>query len=209
MRVKVCGLTNKDDLSRVSYYGASAVGFIFYKKSPRYTSPSRTRKLVDELPPFVTPVGVFVDSSERAIHDICRFTNIKTIQLHGDETPALCARLTRSYNVIKSFRVDKFFDPKAVEKYKTVSAYLFDAYVEGEPGGTGETFNWDLIKNEKFSKPVILSGGLNSENVQEAVKTIKPFAIDVSSGLEQSPGIKDPRKIRAFFDALNSSEELL
>ncbi len=202
MKVKVCGITNKDDALKVAYYGASAVGFIFHKKSPRYVSPSRAKKIIAELPPFIIPVGVFVNLSEKAINDICRFTKINTIQLHGDESAAFCKRMKKNYKVIKVFRVDEFFDINMVKKFD-VDAYLFDTFVPDVHGGTGKVFNWDLIKGQKLDKPVILSGGLKSDNIQKAIKEVSPYAIDVSSGLEKSPGIKDARKIRTFFDLIN------
>lgn len=204
MKVKVCGITNHDDAARAAYYGASALGFIFHKKSPRYISPSKAKKIIAELPPFVVPVGIFVNLNEKAIVDICRFTKINTTQLHGDESAALCKRVSKNYKVIKAFRVDEGFDLRAVEKYD-VSAYLFDTYKENVEGGTGEAFNWDIIKDVKFDKPVILSGGLKASNIQAAMGDVKPYAVDISSGLEKKPGIKDPRKIREFFDLIDFS----
>lgn len=201
MRVKICGITNQEDAQKAVYYGASALGFIFYKKSPRYVSPSRVRKIIESLPPFVTPVGVFVDHKERAIRDVCSFARIQTIQLHGDEPAVFCKRLS-NFKIIKAFRLNDQFDFSVVEKYK-VDAYLFDAYKEGEPGGTGQKFNWELLKGKTFNRPVILSGGLNPNNVREAVDTVAPYALDVSTGLEKAPGLKDPRLLRAFFDVLN------
>jgi phosphoribosylanthranilate isomerase len=207
MRTKICGITNKEDLVKAVYYGAWAVGFVFYKKSPRYVSPSRVRRLVEDLPPFVTPVGVFLDSGERAIRDVCHFARIRTIQLHGDEEPNFCKRF-KDFKIIKAFRVTDDFDVSQVMKYK-VDAWLFDAYQENVYGGTGKTFNWHLLKGKKFERPVILSGGLSAENIQEAIaatQEIQPFAVDVSSGVERSPGLKDPQKIRAFFEALTLPE---
>ncbi len=202
MRVKMCGITNHEDAQKAAFYGAWAVGFIFYKKSSRYASPSKVKKIIEELPPFITPVGVFVDQNEKAVKDICRFTRIHTVQFHGDETAVYCKRF-KDYKIIKAFRVGSFLEPTMIEKFK-VDAYLFDAYQEDAYGGTGKIFNWDLIKKNKFSRPVILSGGLNEGNIKEAIETTQPYAVDISSGLEKSPGIKDPRKIRAFFNNLKS-----
>ncbi len=201
VKVKVCGLTNVEDAKKAVYYGAWAVGFIFSKKSPRYVSPSRARKIIEALPPFVTPVGVFVDQSERAVRDICKFTRIRTLQFHGEEKPVYCKRFG-DYKIIKAFRIGEFFPLDLINKYK-VDAFLFDTYQEGVEGGTGTTFNWDILKDQKITKPVILSGGLNAQNIQKALDTVKPYAVDVSSGVEKSPGIKDPRLIRAFFDTAN------
>lgn len=201
VRVKVCGLTNIEDVKKAVYYGAWAVGFIFSKKSPRYVSPSRVRKMVEALPPFITPVGVFVDQSERAVRDICKFTRIRTVQFHGEEKPVYCKRFS-DFKIIKAFRIGEYFPVDIIKKYK-VDAFLFDTYQDGVEGGTGKTFDWDALKDQKIEKPVILSGGLNSRNIQQALDSVKPFAVDVSSGVEKSPGIKDPRLIRAFFDAAN------
>lgn len=199
MKVKICGITNHEDAQKAMYYGAYAVGFIFHKKSPRYVSPSKARKLIEALPPFMVPVGVFVDLKEKAVRDICNFTRIRTVQFHGEETPLYCKRFT-DYKIIKAFRVNDLFDVNGVRKYK-VDAYLFDTYQENLLGGTGKTFNWNTLKGQKFEKPIILSGGLTASNVEEGISTVKPYAVDVSSGVEKSPGIKDPRKIREFMKA--------
>ncbi|MBU0468739.1 MAG: phosphoribosylanthranilate isomerase [Candidatus Omnitrophica bacterium] len=202
VKVKVCGITNIEDALKAVYYGAYALGFIFYKKSPRYVSPSKARKIIEALPPFITPVGVFVDQKERAVMDVCRFTRINTVQFHGDEKPVYCKRF-KDFKIIKAFRVGSVFFADVVKKYK-VDAYLFDAYQEDAYGGTGKKFNWDIICKEKFDKPIILSGGLNPDNVKEAIGQVNPFAVDVSSSLETAPGIKNPRLIRSFFENINS-----
>jgi phosphoribosylanthranilate isomerase len=203
VKVKICGITNHEDAQKAVYYGAWAAGFIFHKKSPRYVSPSKARRIIEALPPFVTPVGVFVDLKERAIHDICRFTRIRTVQLHGGEEPAFCSRLKKDYTVIKAFRVSGDFRLAETQKYKTAAgAYLFDAFVEGVEGGTGRSFNWRLLEGVKFDRPAILSGGLTPENVAEGAALVKPYAVDVCGGVEKSPGLKDPKKIRDFMAAL-------
>jgi phosphoribosylanthranilate isomerase len=201
IRVKICGITNVDDALKAVHYGAWAVGFIFSKKSPRYISPSRARKIIEALPPFVTPVGVFVDQSERAVRDICQFTRIHTVQFHGEETAVYCKRFS-DVKVIKVFRIADYFPLDEIKKYK-VDAYLFDTYKEGVDGGTGEVFDWSVLAKHQIEKPFILSGGLNPQNIQKALETPRLFSVDVSSGVEKSPGIKDPRLIRAFFDAVN------
>lgn len=198
VRVKICGITNEEDALKAAYYGAWAVGFIFYKESPRYISPSKARKIIEVLPPFVTPVGVFVNHRERAVRDICGFTRIHTVQFHGEEDPAYCKRF-KEYKIIKAFRVRSRYDLVDIRKYK-VDAYLFDTYKEGVPGGTGEVFDWSILKNEAVDRPFILSGGLSPENVQEALQSIAPYAVDTCSGVEKSPGIKDHRRMRTFLD---------
>ena len=199
-KVKICGITNSEDLKKAVYYGAWAVGFVFYKKSPRYASPSKVRKLIEELPPFITPVGVFVDQSERAVKDICKFTRLSAVQFHGNESTVYCKRF-KDYKIIKAFRVNEFFPFETVNQYK-VDAYLFDTFKDDELGGTGQVFDWKLLENQKFNRPLILSGGLNTENVAKAIEHVKPYAVDVSSGVEKSPGIKNPRLIRSFFDVV-------
>jgi len=180
--------------------GASALGFVFHKKSPRYISPSKVRPIVEALPPFVTPVGVFVDGSVHAVRDICRLARISTVQFHGEESPGYCKSFSH-FKIIKAFRVNETFAFKSVLQYK-VDAYLFDTFSETEAGGTGKTFNWELLKSYKFDKPVILSGGLNPENVRQAIDTLGPYAVDVSSGVEKSPGVKGYQLVQAFFGAL-------
>ncbi len=200
VQVKICGITNQEDALKAVYYGARALGFIFYKNSPRFVSPSRVRKIVEQLPPFVTPVGVFVNQKEGAIRDICEFTRIHTIQLHGDEDPHFCKRL-QDYKIIKVFRVKNRFDPSNLSAYK-VDAYLFDAFSENSFGGTGQPFNWEVLKDIKFNKPFILAGGLTPKNIPEALKMLSLYAVDISSGVEKSPGVKDPRLMKELFDSL-------
>ena len=196
-RVKICGITSKDDALKAVEVGAWALGFIFYRKSPRFVSPYKIKKIIDALPPFVTPVGVFVNQNEGAIKDIVEFCGIHTVQLHGDETTQACGRLAKKYQVIKAFRVRDGFNLSNLSSYP-VAAFLFDTFEESAFGGTGKTFNWDIIKDKKFSKPVILSGGLNPENVGKAVQEVSPYAVDVSSGVEKKPGKKDFRLLEAF-----------
>ena len=202
VRVKVCGITNSEDALKAVYYGAWAIGFIFTKKSPRYVSPSRVRKIIETLPPFVVPVGVFVDQSERAVRDICKFTRINTVQFHGEETAVYCKRF-KDFKVIKAFRIGDYFPGDSIKKYK-VDAYLFDTYEKGVDGGTGKVFNWDIIKEQKIEKPVILSGGLNPSNVIEAISSVRPSAVDVSSGVEAYPGRKDEGLLREFMSTVKS-----
>ena len=198
MRVKICGITNMEDALQAAYNGAWALGFIFYKKSPRYVSPSKVRKIVEQLPPFVTPVGVFVDSKPGAVKDICQFTRIHTIQLHGDEDPNYCKNF-KNEKIIKAFRVSDKFDFSVISQYK-VDAFLFDTFQENAHGGSGKTFNWNMLEKYTSQKPYILSGGLTVKNLKNALEQLKPFALDVSSGVEKSPGVKDSREVRAFID---------
>lgn len=198
IRVKVCGITNEPDAFKAVKYGAAALGFIFYKKSPRYVSPYKARKIIESLPPLVTPVGVFVDAKEGAVKEILRFTGIRTVQFHGDETPLYCRRFS-SFSVIKAFRVQAGFKAETLKDY-SVQAFLFDSFQKDAHGGTGQTFDWDLIRTAKnLNHPIILSGGLNADNIQAAIDAVRPYAVDVSSGVEEAPGKKSERLLADFF----------
>ena len=205
VRVKICGITNEVDALKASRIGAWALGFIFYKKSPRFISPFKAKKIIESLPPFVTPVGVFVNHPGGAIRDIVDHCGLRAVQLHGDEDHHFCHRLKR-YNVkiIKAFRVGENFDPKIVEPFH-VDAFLFDAFDGDNYGGSGKTLDWNILKQVKTSTdvPIILSGGLNSQNVIEPVNELKPYAVDVNSGVEEFPGKKDQKKMKDFIDIVS------
>ncbi len=198
VRVKICGIMEKDDAFKAIKFGVDALGFVFHKKSPRYVSPSRARNIISILPPFITTVGVFVNERVGAINDIATFTGLTTVQLHGDEDHHYCHRLKRyHFKTIKAFRVDESFSFDTIKRYD-VDGLLFDAYQENVFGGTGKTFNWQLLQQADIKSPFILSGGLNQENIIDAVKMLKPYAVDVSSGIESEPGKKDHHKMQAF-----------
>ncbi len=203
-RVKICGITNEADALKAARLGAWAVGFIFYKKSPRFISPFKAKKIIESLPPFVTPVAVFVDQSFGAMRDIIKHTGIRVVQLHGNEDSNTCQRLRRDQlKVIKVFRVGEDFNPKNVEGYKA-DAYLFDTADKDKFGGTGKTFDWSLLGDIKsLNVPIIISGGLNNQNVIEVVNSLKPYAVDVNSGVEEGPGKKDAKKMKEFVDVVN------
>jgi len=205
VRVKVCGITNELDAQRAARFGAWAVGFIFHKKSPRFISPFKAKKIIDTLPPFITPVGVFVNHNAGAMRDIISHCGLRVVQLHGDEDHHYAHRLNR-YNVkvIKVFRVGEGFDPKLMEPYK-VDAFLFDTLDESAYGGTGKTFDWNFLKDIKAKNetPIILSGGLNVQNVIEPVNVLKPYAVDVNSGVEEAPGKKSDKKMKEFIDIVS------
>jgi phosphoribosylanthranilate isomerase len=204
-RVKICGITNLKDAQDAVKAGAWALGFVFYKKSPRHIGPFKAQNIIQSLPPFVTPVGLFVDLKEGAVKEILEYCGIRTVQFHGDETPAYCKRFAQKYTVIKAFRVDDQFDVDIIKAYQ-VNAVLLDAYKKGVPGGTGETFDWNIAKRVKMMNfPVILSGGLHYNNVAEAIEAVHPFAVDVSTGVEQQdqPGKKDPRSMQLFCQKAN------
>ncbi len=203
IRVKICGITRLEDAMLAISLGADALGFIFYPKSPRYILPEKVKEIIAQLPPYVTTVGVFVNETEEKIKKIVEITGIDMVQLHGEEPPQFCTLFFP--RVIKAFRVKTSDDLFNIGEYKnTVRGILLDTFVKGIPGGTGKTFNWRLAQEaKKFDIPLILAGGLCPENVIEAIEKVKPFGIDISSGVESSPGIKDPNKLKALFEALS------
>lgn len=195
VKVKICGITNIEDALHAAGCGADALGFVFFEKSPRCLTPEAARGIIAKLPPFVAAVGLFVNESPERIRQIADFCGLDLLQLHGDEGPADCDYAPR--RVVKALRVK---DAASLEGHAAyaVSALLLDAWVVGAYGGTGERFNWELAAAVARQRPVILAGGLTAENVAEAVRTVRPYGVDVSSGIEASPGKKDPAKVEAF-----------
>ena len=195
VRVKICGITNIDDALHAAGCGADALGLVFYEKSPRCLTPEAARGIVAELPPFVTTVGLFVNEAPRRVREVADFCGLDVLQLHGDEGPGECLYPPR--RVIKALRVrDEASLAEAADYF--VSALLLDAWVPGSYGGTGRTFNWELAARAAREARVILAGGLTPENVTEAVRAVRPYGVDVSSGVEAAPGKKDPAKVEAF-----------
>jgi phosphoribosylanthranilate isomerase len=202
-KVKICGITNLEDALFAADAGADALGFNFYQKSPRYIDPLEAQKIIERLLPFVCVIGVFVNESEpQRVAEIAAQLKLSAIQLHGDESPDYCSQLSE-WRVIKALRVDPNFKPAHVGRY-AVSAILLDAYKKGEYGGTGEIFAWDIAKEAVQYGRIILAGGLTLENVSVAVKTVRPYAVDVASGVESSPGKKDRNKVREFIIKVRS-----
>lgn len=196
VRVKICGITRLQDLHAACDAGADALGFVFYEKSPRYVSIAAAAALLRELPPFVQSVGLFVNAEPAFIEAVLQAVPLDLLQFHGDERPADCARFGRPY--IKAERVNRESDLlKCATDFDAARGLLLDAWVPGVPGGTGERFDWSLIP-PALSKPVILSGGLTPDNVAEAVRRVRPWAVDVSSGVEVTKGIKDAYLIAQF-----------
>lgn len=204
MKVKICGITREEDAATAVGAGADALGFIFVRSSKRWIEPERARGIINRLPAHVIPVGVFVDASRHEIREVIRTTGIRLIQLHGDEMPDDVAGLP--VPVWKAFRVKPEFDIGTLGKY-TVDGFLLDTFAEGMEGGTGRTFNWAVAVAAKRFGPVILSGGITPGNVAAAVRTVAPYAIDVNSGVESSPGVKDAAKIERLFSALRQTKE--
>jgi phosphoribosylanthranilate isomerase len=204
VRTKICGITNREDALKAASLGAWALGFNFYKKSPRFIAPAKAKKIIADLPPFITTVGIFVDQPLGAIRDIIEHCNLGAIQLHGVEDHHFCHRLRRyGAKIIKVFKVGEDFDLSQLKDYN-VDAFLFDTLSPEAQGGTGKTFNWSLLKDIKGQhKPFILSGGLNPQNVIEPVNAMKPYAVDVASGVESEPGKKDHRLLKEFIEIVS------
>jgi phosphoribosylanthranilate isomerase len=195
IKIKICGITNLDDALAAADAGADALGFNFYKKSPRYVDPEKAAEIIAQLPPFVMPVGVFVNEREEKIQEIQQLTCMQAIQLHGDESPEFCQRF--GGRVIKAFQVKDKESIKHMVHYH-VGAFLLDSYRNGVRGGTGDAFDWHLAVVAKTFGKVILAGGLTPENVAEAVKLVQPYGVDVAGGVEKEKGIKDHAKIKKF-----------
>jgi phosphoribosylanthranilate isomerase len=182
--------------------GADALGFMFYPPSPRFISNGAAREIIRELPPFIARVGVFVDPTEEQVRQAIAETGIDTLQFHGDETPEFCRRF--GLKTLKAFRVRDAESLRAADAY-TSETWLLDSYVAGQLGGTGARFNWELATEAARSHCVILAGGLTPENAAEAVRKVRPYGLDVSSGVESSPGHKDADKVRAFIAAAKTA----
>lgn len=203
-KVKICGITNLEDALLSAKFGADALGFNFYKKSPRYTSPEFAREIIENLSPEILKVGVFVNESLDKIIEISETAKLDALQLHGEEMPEFVVELKQKTNleIIKAFRVSPEFKPENVLKYKT-DAILLDAYNPKERGGTGETFDWEIAKKvQEIFPEMYLAGGLSPENIANAIVKVRPFAVDSCSLLECEKGIKDSNKVKEFIFAV-------
>ena len=191
VRVKICGITNLEDALLATEMGADALGFIF-AESPRQITPINAKAIIHILPPLIKTIGVFVNEEPARIKEIKSFCGLDLIQLHGKESPKTCRDLM-PYS-IKAFRIQNEWDIRSIKRYQgVVRAILLDTFQKGKAGGTGKTFDWSLaVKAKGTGLPIILSGGLGPENIQEAISTVKPYAVDVNSGIEKRPGKKDP-----------------
>jgi phosphoribosylanthranilate isomerase len=197
-RIKICGLTREADVLAVAHSGADAMGLVFYDKSPRHVSIALAAQLATVLPPFVTVVGLFVNAEAAFVREVLATVSLDLLQFHGDETPEYCAQFNKPY--LKAIRVKAGVDLlQCAARFQTAQGLLLDAHVEGIPGGTGATFDWMLIP-ERLPLPVILSGGLDTAIVADAIKKVRPYAVDVSSGVESAKGIKDAAKVAAFIN---------
>lgn len=197
-RIKVCGMRELAEVAAVVAAGVDAIGLIFVEQSPRYLDPERAREIVASLPPFVEAVGVFVDQEAAVVNEIVRYCGLSMVQLHGAESPAYCAKI--ACRVMKAFRVRESLGADDLAPYAgEVAAFLFDSFDKKMAGGTGQTFAWEMLRKLAPARPVVLAGGLTPENVGEAIRQARPFAVDLNSGVESAPGRKDIDKVRAAF----------
>ncbi|RPJ44392.1 MAG: phosphoribosylanthranilate isomerase [Betaproteobacteria bacterium] len=202
-RVKICGITRVEDALAAARLGAHAVGLVFYPGSPRAVTPAQALAIIDALPPFVVPVGLFVNADVQVVRETLAVAPVQLLQFHGDETPEFCAGFGLPY--LRAARVRAGTDLlQYAREFHAAKGLLLDAFVDGVHGGTGATFDWSLIPRE-LPMPVVLSGGLNPDNVELAVRRVRPWAVDVSSGVESAKGIKDARKIEAFMTGVRNA----
>jgi phosphoribosylanthranilate isomerase len=213
VKVKICGITNWTDAKRAVEGGADLLGFNFVATSPRYVTPAKARRMVKKLPRKISAVGVFQDEKEATMLQVARSVGLDQLQLHGNETPAMVARLRRKLGVVKSvikaLRVRKPFRPRQfslqLAAYKRADAILLDGFDRRARGGTGKTFDWKIARRAGRHRRIFLAGGLTPENVGEAIRTAKPYGVDVCSGVESRPGKKDPAKLSGLLRAVKGS----
>ena len=204
-RIKVCGITDRADLAHAVAAGVDGLGFIFAEKSPRRIEPEKARELIKSVPPFVDAIGVFVNEDPDVVTDIVKYCGLTMVQLHGQENVDYCQLMP--VRVLKAFAVNSDTDGSEMAVYSEVAAgYLLDTYHKSMAGGTGQTFDWRLIDGLHIPGPVLLAGGLGPDNVGEAISAVRPFAVDVNSGVETSPGCKDHDKITELVEAVRRAD---
>ncbi len=195
VRVKICGITDPLEAAEIAALGVDALGFIFVKESPRAADPEAAREIIAALPPFVDAVGVFMNEDPDHVNDMVRYCRLTHVQLHGSEPPEYCR--TIDARILKVFRVGKDAPAPAFSQYAgLVDGVLLDTYRKGVAGGTGETFDWEMVGALELPAPLILAGGLGPDNVEAAIRTVCPHAVDLNSGVETAPGRKDIAKVR-------------
>jgi phosphoribosylanthranilate isomerase len=201
-RAKICGITRIEDALACAHLGADAIGLVFYPPSPRHVSPAQAREIAHCLPPFITSVALFVNPSEEEVETVLRAVRPDVLQFHGSEAPEFCARFGMPW--LKAVRVQAGLNlVEYAARYHQAQGLLLDAFVEGQAGGTGQSFDWTLIP-DGLPLPVVLSGGLDADNVATAISQVRPWAVDVSSGVEAAKGIKDAAKIAAFMQGVRN-----
>ncbi len=200
-RVKICGVRRPEDAQVAVDAGADAIGFNFWKGTARYVAPDDAAQMIREIPESVLTVGVFVDEEPQRVLEIAAGTGLRAIQLHGSEMPEYMEKLIGPCRLIKAIKVKPGFDPRELTRYPAADIFLLDGFERGMVGGTGKTFGWSLAVQAKAFGKVLLAGGLNPENVGEAIRTVAPWGVDVASGVESEPGVKDARLVREFIRA--------
>ena len=206
VRVKICGITNSADALAAIDAGANLLGFNFYEKSPRHITEAEAAKIRARLPKKIEAVGIFVNASPVEVTALRKSLKLDAVQLHGDETPDSVAQIARLMPVIKAFRVEPEFPLATLDEYREAFAFLFDAALAGQYGGTGRTTDWDVARRAALSRRIILAGGLKVENVAAAVRIVRPYGIDVASGVESEPGKKDPGLLHEFIQEVRRAE---
>lgn len=204
-RIKICGITRHEDAEVAITAGADALGFVFYPGSPRYVEPKQAREIVRPLAPFVTSVGLFLDAEAGWVREVAEHVGLDMLQFHGQESPATCRAAGMPF--LKAVGMGGQGDPRGYAAlYVEASGILLDSHAQGKAGGTGQTFDWSAIDADAWPVPIVLAGGLTPENVYEALRAVHPYAVDVSSGVESAPGIKDPAKIMRFVEEVRRGD---
>ena len=204
-RIKICGFTRPDDAREAARLGVDAIGLVFYAPSPRAVEVTQARAIVAALPPFVTSVGLFVDAPADEVRAVLEAVPLDLLQFHGDEPPAYCAQFGRPW--LKAIRMREGVDLyREAERYREAAGLLLDAYRPGTPGGTGEAFEWERVPRD-LDLPVVLAGGLDPDNVAQAIATVRPWAVDLSGGVESAKGIKDAARMAALVAAVRAADK--
>jgi phosphoribosylanthranilate isomerase len=209
VKVKICGITNLKDARQALEAGAAFIGFNFYQRSPRYITPRAAKRIMQSLPKKAKAVGVFVNEKEDTMLTMVRQIGLSHVQLHGEESPETVARLQRTIPVIKAVRVRKSFSTSELSRYKNASAFLLDGFDRRRRGGSGKSFRWDIARHAKRAGHIFLAGGLTPDNIGEAIRSARPYAVDVCSGVEAKPGKKDPEAVIDFIRAARAAQKTL
>jgi len=208
IQIKICGVTNANDTRACVELGADMIGFNFYRKSPRYIEPAVVRRIVKALPPGISAVGVFVDADPAEVRDVAKVGGVQCVQLHGNATPESCSELAQEFRVIRALSTDAQFEPEHTAAFAHCDV-LIDAYHPELRGGTGQTCNWSAARAAMhYTRFLILSGGLNTRNVGSAITAVTPHAVDVCSGVETTPGVKDHRALEQFISAVRAASAM-
>ena len=209
VKVKICGITNLKDAREAIKAGATFIGFNFYKRSPRYLTPNAAKRIMLRLPKKARAVGVFVNESEDTMLRIANQIGLSHVQLHGDESPETVTRLQKILPVIKAIRVRKSLSTSELARYKNASAFLLDGFDRRRRGGSGKSFRWDIARRAKRAGYIFLAGGLTADNIAEAIRSARPYAVDVCSGVEAKPGKKDPMAVKNFMQAARAAQKTI